>query len=643
MLDNFTIVTKGGIVLWSMEWAKLKGSPINKMIKKVLLEERSADSSYNTDNYSLKWTFANEFDLIFIAVYQKIFTLMYIDELLLAVKKRFVKMYKDMLVAIKNSADSIELESFKEFDFEVILEEVEMRSKLQQTSISTPKRYEDTTKGKLGKETKREKEMKLGTYEKNKKKEDAKREKKLKRQQDRKARQQEDYSDTDSGSEDDYSEQEENSDTSSNNSKEDNIDENNKENNTKGTTGADDQEDPEITKRRQALIANMKKSPMSKKKSVADKEKNTPEKPKSKKEARKWEGGELTKSEKEALNKSEKSAKKEIVRETIVKHNIDMEVSSDEEDKPASGFMKYFNVLTGNRVITKQDLEPILNDFKTHLTKKNVALDIAEKLVESVGTGLTGKKLSTFQGVTSVVKQTMEEVVTRILTPKRNIDILKDVQNVKGKRPYTIVFSGVNGVGKSTNLAKVCYWLTANGFKVMLAACDTFRSGAIEQLRTHAERLNVQVFERGYGKDAASIAGDAINYAKETGHDVVLIDTTGRMQNNEPLMKALSKLVNQNAADLVLFVGEALVGNDGVDQLTKFDQSLSLIADSTRAERRTIDGIILTKFDTIDDKVGAAISMVYSTGIPIVFLGTGQNYTDLKRMNIKSVVKSLLT
>jgi len=205
------------------------------------------------------------------------------------------------------------------------------------------------------------------------------------------------------------------------------------------------------------------------------------------------------------------------------------------------------------------------------------------------------------------------------------------------------VFSGVNGVGKSTNLAKVCYWLTANGYKVMLAACDTFRSGAIEQLRTHAERLNVPVFERGYGKDAAAIAGDAITHAKETGYDVVLIDTTGRMQNNEPLMKALSKLVNQNTIDLVLFVGEALVGNDGVDQLTKFDQSLSLIADSTRAERRTIDGIILTKFDTIDDKVGAAISMVYSTGIPIIFLGTGQNYQDLKRMNIKSVVKALLT
>ncbi|KAM9982011.1 hypothetical protein ACTFIY_004318 [Dictyostelium cf. discoideum] len=639
MLDSFTILTKGGIVLWSKEFAKIKGSPINSLIKKVLLEERSAETSFQIDSYSLKWTFSNEFDLIFVVVYQKIFTLLYIEELLTTVKKRFIKMYKDLLLKLKESSDFIIVDKFQEFNFEVILEDVENRSKLQQTSNSTPKKYEDTDKGKLIKDQKNERAIKEGRVEKVKRKEQEKKEKAERRKQN-KANNINDSSDGDSGDsdvDDDSSESEENSDGATKNQQTD-----------VARIENSDDEDEEIIKNRNKLIAaKAKKSPGGYKKKVKD----TPDKQTSTttgKKARTWEDGKLSKKELEALNRSDNSNSTEIVREKIQKFNIEMDVSSSDDDddeeeaKPVSGFMKYFNVLTGNRVIDKQDLEPILADFKLHLTKKNVAPDVADKIVQSIGTGLEGKKLATFQGVTSVVKQQMEDTITRILTPKRNIDILREVQAVKGKRPYSIVFSGVNGVGKSTNLAKVCYWLTANGYKCMLAACDTFRSGAIEQLKTHADRLNVHLFERGYSKDAASVAQDAIAFAKDTGYDVVLIDTTGRMQNNEPLMKALSKLVNQNNVDLVLFVGEALVGNDGVDQLTKFDKSLSLLANTTQTHIRTIDGIILTKFDTIDDKVGAAISMVYSTGHPILFLGTGQNYTDLKRMNIKSVVKSLL-
>jgi len=235
----------------------------------------------------------------------------------------------------------------------------------------------------------------------------------------------------------------------------------------------------------------------------------------------------------------------------------------------------------------------------------------------------------------------MEEALVKILTPKRNIDILRDVQTAKGqKRPYVIVFVGVNGVGKSTNLAKVCSWLLDNSHSVLIAACDTFRSGAVEQLNVHCRRLKVELFERGYRTDPTSIAMDAIRYAKQQNKEVVLIDTAGRMQDNEPLMQALSKLVNTVKPDIVLFVGEALVGNDAVDQLTKYNQALMDL--SKGKEPRLIDGIILTKFDTIDDKVGAAISMVYTTGAPIVFLGVGQQYTDLRRMNVEVVTKVLL-
>jgi signal recognition particle receptor subunit alpha len=210
----------------------------------------------------------------------------------------------------------------------------------------------------------------------------------------------------------------------------------------------------------------------------------------------------------------------------------------------------------------------------------------------------------------------------------------------KEKRPYVVVFVGVNGVGKSTNLAKVCSYLMQNDLICMLVACDTFRSGAVEQLEVHAKRLNVELFQRGYRTDPTLIALDAIRYAKQNNINVVLIDTAGRMQNNEPLMKALSKLVNTTKPDLVLFVGEALVGNDAVDQLTNFNKALMDL--STEKQPRLIDGIILSKFDTIDDKVGAAISMVYTTGQPIVFLGTGQHYEDLRRMNISVVTRALL-
>jgi len=173
----------------------------------------------------------------------------------------------------------------------------------------------------------------------------------------------------------------------------------------------------------------------------------------------------------------------------------------------------------------------------------------------------------------------------------------------------------------------------------MIAACDTFRAGAVEQLRTHATNLEVELFEKGYERDAATVCADALHYAKGK-YDVVLIDTAGRMQDNEPLMAALAKLICSNSPDLILFVGEALVGNEAVEQLKKFNQAL--IDKSKSKTPRSIDGIILTKFDTIDDKVGAALSMVYTTGQPIIFLGIGQHYNSLKSFTASKIVATLL-
>jgi len=164
----------------------------------------------------------------------------------------------------------------------------------------------------------------------------------------------------------------------------------------------------------------------------------------------------------------------------------------------------------------------------------------------------------------------------------------------------------------------------------------------VEQLKVHSRCLDVPLYDKGYKDDPAFIAQEAITEAKKKGIDVVLIDTAGRMQDNEPLMKALAKLVHINAPDLVLFVGEALVGNDATDQLTKFNQAL-IDYSYQGSNPRTIDGIILSKCDTVDDKIGASISMVYSTGKPIVFMGIGEKYPNLKKMNINTVINSLLS
>ena len=167
-----------------------------------------------------------------------------------------------------------------------------------------------------------------------------------------------------------------------------------------------------------------------------------------------------------------------------------------------------------------------------------------------------------------------------------------------------------------------------------MVAGDTFRSGAVEQLKVHANCLDVPIFAQGYSKDPSAVAKAAIQHATENGNDVVLIDTAGRMQNNVPLMKALGKLVQENQPDFVILVCEALVGHDGLSQFQMFKQALG---------RNGIDGLLLTKFDTVSDKVGAALTLTHQTGTPIVFCGTGQKYHHLRKLSVPQVISSLFS
>jgi signal recognition particle receptor subunit alpha len=311
-----------------------------------------------------------------------------------------------------------------------------------------------------------------------------------------------------------------------------------------------------------------------------------------------------------------------------------------------------FSTLSGQKQLDDESLKPVLDKTRNLLMSKNVASDVATTLCESLRASLVGQTVGSFQTVARLVREALEASLTKILTPRQSVDLLRDINLAKeAHRPYTIVFCGVNGVGKSTNLSKVCFWLLQNRLRVLIAACDTFRSGAVEQLRVHVSNLKrlevdagemavVDLYEKGYGKDASTIARDAFLHARQQGFDVVLVDTAGRMQDNEPLMRSLAKLVHLNQPDKVFFVGEALVGNDAVDQVVKFNQALRDFSETQQV--RQIDGILLTKFDTIDEKVGAAVSMASVTGQAIYFVGTGQTYTDLKKLNVKAVVQSLL-
>ncbi|XP_075695281.1 signal recognition particle receptor subunit alpha [Rhinoderma darwinii] len=648
MLDFFTIFSKGGIVLWCFQG--VRGSingPVNALLRSVILQERGGSNSYNHDSLTLKYKLDNQFELVFVVGYQKILTLTYVDKLIDDVHKEFRDKYRNQIQ--QNGALGLLNGSFDfQDDFDFLLRAAEGSSKARApAAMKTFKQSEKSRK------TVKSMIEKPGEQPK------------------------------------------ENNKKSKSSKKENIAPEAITSNKAKVSTPAPPGGQEELST--EEAIQRKREEFFKKRMKTGDKASKSP-KPEAQKEKgkkpRRWELGasntkELDYSKPTTNGSTDEAVAPDEDLEALISRrglmtgnppDVEYESSSsseeeeeEEEDVPSvqtkaapsaakssakkSGFGGMFGMLkglVGAKSLTLEDMEPVLEKMKDHLIAKNVAAEIAVQLCESVAKRLEGKVMGTFSTVTSAVKQALQESLVQILQPKRRVDVLRDVmESQRMRHPYVITFCGVNGVGKSTNLAKISFWLMENGYNVLIAACDTFRAGAVEQLRTHTRRLNslhppekhngrsmVQLYEKGYGKDAAGIAMEAIAYARNQAFDVVLVDTAGRMQDNAPLMTALAKLIAVNMPDLVLFVGEALVGNEAVDQLVKFNKALADHSMSDKA--RLIDGIVLTKFDTIDDKVGAAISMTYITGQPIVFVGTGQTYVDLRSLNVKAVVAALM-
>jgi fused signal recognition particle receptor len=280
--------------------------------------------------------------------------------------------------------------------------------------------------------------------------------------------------------------------------------------------------------------------------------------------------------------------------------------------------------------LSEKDLDESLFDLHVALLESDVSQEVIDDLSIQIKNNLVGMKIQKNETAEKIIASTLKNNFLEILSKAGSIDLLGLIQEKKQKKggPFIIVFLGINGTGKTTTVAKVANLLKKNGFSVVIAAADTHRAGAIEQITTHAENLSIKIISQRYGADPSAVSRDALEYAKKHYVDVVLIDTAGRMQNAKNLMYEIGKIVKVIKPDIKLFVGDSLAGNDTINQAREFFSYTEF------------DGAILTKSDA-DAKGGAAISISYITSKPILYLGMGQGYDDLVFFNKEKFVDTV--
>ncbi len=275
-------------------------------------------------------------------------------------------------------------------------------------------------------------------------------------------------------------------------------------------------------------------------------------------------------------------------------------------------------------------LDEILEELEDELLSSDMGHDAVSSLITNLRTHLIGSRVSRKTPLSEVVERGLRGALLSLLQ-SGYWDFDRTIRDfVSEDAPAIIMMVGVNGTGKTTTSAKIAKRLDDQGFGVVLAAADTFRAGAIDQLAAHAERLGIRCIKSQRGGDSAAVARDAIESAKAKGDEVVIIDTSGRMQNKSNLMEELQKVHRVTNPHLVIFVADALAGNDAVTQAIEFQRRL------------TFDGAALCKLDT-DARGGAALSISHATGRPIILAGTGQGYDDLEPFDPNWLVDQLLS
>ncbi|KAH7175545.1 signal recognition particle, alpha subunit, N-terminal-domain-containing protein [Dactylonectria macrodidyma] len=658
MLDSFEILTTSGVVVWSRTYSSINPSIINNFIADTFIEEKGgfsavADSKsasnnppYKSDQHTLKWTLVKELGVIFVAVYRSLLHLSWVDKLVDNIKTIFVKLYGEQL--LKPHTTLVECHAFDEY-FDQQLQELDQTSTKGTSSASAILPLEQNTVPTIvGDDPPHEPGLKYRGHALN--------------------------------GANEPSSPELVPAVSPNGSR------------------------PMTPSNNHLLVA--KAGPVAKMSRRARKSKNHTSAPLSSgdeassqkkgkkpgKKGRKWDADgyadeeddvQLDYSPANPNSDSEVEARSSALEEVDsktwgtrskgkfvlndLKDEVDEILASEAEKKnataksqPKSGLFGsgvnaisgLFRNVVGGKTLTKEDLASAMKGMEEHLLKKNVALEAAVRLCEGIEKELLGVKTGNFESINTRIQAAMEASLTKMLTPTSSLDLLREIDaitappvtSLRKARPYVLSIVGVNGVGKSTNLSKICFFLLQNKYKVLIAAGDTFRSGAVEQLAVHVRNLkeltareggHVELYQKGYGKDAATVAKDAVAHAAQEGFDVVLIDTAGRRHNDQRLMSSLEKFAKFAQPDKILMVGEALVGTDSVAQARNFNAAFGAV--------RTLDGFIISKCDTVGDMVGTLVSLVHATNVPVLFVGVGQHYSDLRNFSVKWAVEKLLS
>jgi fused signal recognition particle receptor len=282
---------------------------------------------------------------------------------------------------------------------------------------------------------------------------------------------------------------------------------------------------------------------------------------------------------------------------------------------------------TGQTLIEDEDLEGPLDELELALLSSDVEMSVAQEILEGIRENLVGETRAQVKSTGMVVEDALADALVDVISVGQ-FDFEERV--AQADKPVTIVFTGVNGVGKTTSIAKLSRYFEERGLSSVIANGDTYRAGANEQIAEHADALDTRLISHEQGSDPTAVIYDAVEYAEANDVDVVLGDTAGRLHTSDDLMDQLAKIDRIIEPDLTLFVDEAVAGQDAVQRAREFDSAAA------------IDGVILTKADA-DSQGGAAISIAHVTGKPILFLGTGQGYDDLTRFDPEAIVDRLLS
>lgn len=306
-------------------------------------------------------------------------------------------------------------------------------------------------------------------------------------------------------------------------------------------------------------------------------------------------------------------------KEEKVEEKVEVEPKVEEK----KGFFGKITEVITTKKISADKFDELFWDLELALLENNVALEVIEKIKSDLKSELVDKPIPRGK-VDEVIASSLHDSIEGLF----NVGTFNILDKIKEKKPYVICFIGINGSGKTTSIAKVANYLQSQGLSVVMAAADTFRAAAIDQLQLHADKLGIKLIRHDYGSDPAAVAFDAVKHAEAKKADVVLVDTAGRLHSNINLMDEMKKIIRVAKPDLKIFVGESITGNDCVEQAKQFNEAVG------------IDGIILSKAD-VDEKGGAAISVSYVTQRPILFLGVGQEYKDLQPFDKEKLLASI--